>query len=167
MGERNRAYYLHTDQLPDEQGFLPVEAAYLARLKAGDGLWLMGDGRRFYLVDGITDRGVYLSEAEGSFSGGGDANLPAMRTPGALLPADKKPLVVEVEHADVTGPGEMVIELYGKDEGGLFKTAGNEEDAALAESLKGLLRMQIKTMESTAEIGNLWIRRLKEKQRRK
>ena len=167
MGERNRAYYLHTDQLPDEQGFLPVEAAYLARLKAGDGLWLMGDGRRFYFVDGITDRGVYLSEAEGSFVEGGDVHLPAMRTPGALLPADKKPLVVEVEHADVTGPGEMVIELYGKDEGGMFKTAGNEEDAALAESLKGLLRMQIKTMESTAEIGNLWIRRLKEKQRRK
>lgn len=167
MGERNRAYYLHTDQLPDEQGFLPVEAAYLARLKAGDGLWLMGDGRRFYFVDGITDRGVYLSEAEGSFVEGGDVNLPAMRHTGAILPADKKPLVVEVEHADVTGPGEMVIELYGKDEGGMFKTAGNEEDAALAESLKGLLRMQIKTMESTAEIGNLWIRRLKEKQRRK
>ena len=166
MGERNRAYYLYTDQLPDAEGFLPVEAAYSARLKAGDGLWLIGDRRRYYFVDGITDAGVYLTEAEGHFEAE-DINLPAMRHTGALMPMDKKPLVVEVEHADVTGPGEMVIELYGKDEGGLFKTAGNEEDAALAESLKGLLRMQIKTMESTAEIGNLWIRRLKEKQRRK
>ena len=167
MGERNRAYYLYTDQLPDGDGFLPVEAAYSARLKAGDGLWLIGDGRRFYFVDGITDAGVYLTEAESDFAEVGDVNLPAMRHSGALMPMDKKPLAVEVEHGEAGGAGEMIIQLYGKDEGGLFKTAGDEEDAYLAESLKGLLRMQLKTMESTAEIGNLWIRRLREKQRRK
>lgn len=167
MGERNRAYYLYTNQLPDPGGFLPVEAAYLARLKAGDGLWLVGDERRFFFVDGITDTGVYLTEAEGNFAEVGEVNLPAMRHPGSLMPMDKKPLAVEVEHGDVGGAGEMIIELYGKDEGGRFKTAGDEEDAYLAESLKGLLRMQLKTMESTAEIGNLWIRRLQEKQRRK
>lgn len=170
MAQGNRAYYLYTDQLPDEEGFLAVEEAYLMRLKAGDGLWLVGEKERLYSVDGITDEGVYLSErpsGEAEFSGPSGVNLPAMRGSAALMPMAESPFAVEVEHGEGGGPGEMVIELYGKDRGGLFKTTSDEEDAYLAESLKGLLRMQIKTMESTAEIGEMWIRRLKEKQRRK
>ena len=80
MGERNRAYYLYTDQLPDGDGFLPVDAAYSARLKAGDGLWLIGDGRRFYFVDGITDAGVYLTEAESDFAEVGIVKLQHFRS---------------------------------------------------------------------------------------
>ena len=170
MAQGNRAYYLYTDHLPDEEGFLAVEEAYLTRLKAGDGLWLVGEKERLYSVDGITDEGVYLSEQtfdEGDLAGPSQINLPVMRESTALMPMDRVPFAVEVEHGESGGPGEMVIELYGKDRGGLFKTTSDEEDAYLAESLKGLLRMQLKTMESTAEIGNLWIRRLKEKQRRK
>ena len=170
MAQGNRAYYLYTDRLPDEEGFLAVEEAYRSRLKAGDGLWLVGEKHRLYSVDGITDEGVYLSEQasdEEEFFDPSQVRLPAMRQSSALMPMAESPFAVEVEHGEGGGPGEMVIELYGKDEGGLFKTTSDEEDAYLAESLKGLLRMQIKTMESTAEIGEMWIRRLKEKQRRK
>ncbi|MDY3118259.1 MAG: hypothetical protein SOW18_01830 [Peptoniphilus sp.] len=162
MEEGIRTYYLHTEQVPDENGFLAVDRAYVSRLKVGDGLWLLGEKRRFFVVDGISEEGVYLTEMEAIFPEG-EGNLPVMRENRALMP-----MAVQVEHkGDGTGPGEMVIELYGKDGGGLFKSASDEEDNYLAESLKGLLRMQIKTMESTAEIGNLWIRRLREKQRRK
>lgn len=170
MAQGNRAYYLYTDRLPDEEGFLAVEETYRSRLKAGDGLWLVGEKKRLYSVDGMTDEGVYLSEQasdEEEFAGPSQPRLPAMRQSAALMPMAESPFAVEVEHGEGGGPGEMVIELYGKDQGGLFKTTSDEEDAYLAESLKGLLRMQIKTMESTAEIGDMWIRRLKEKQRRK
>lgn len=157
---------------------MPLQKEYGARLKPGDGLWLLGDEAVYYTVEDVDERGVYLhlEEREALYDVFGDREfgpiespyqLPAMREMNALMPT-RRPLAVEVEHKDdASGPGEMVIELYAKDGDGYIKRSTDDDlDALMADAFETLLRLQIKTLESTAEIGDLWIKYLKYKKGR-
>lgn len=177
MGARRRHYYYYTSKEPDDDGMFPLSREKLAHLAPGDGLWLVGKEAAFYIVEEILDDSVRLrrevaegvedfGEMEfGAVSNGGGYQLPATRQVSALIPTGK-PLAMEVEHkGDGSGPGEMVIELYSKDGDGYIKRSTDDDlDALMAEAFETLLRLQLKTLESTAEIGELWIKYLKYKQ---
>lgn len=176
MGARKRHYYYYTSKEPDDDGIFPLSEEKLAHLAPGDGLWLVGKEAAFYSVEEILDGSVRLVREDadevvdfgnmefGALSETDGYQLPAMRQVGALIPT--KPLAMEVEHkGDGSGPGEMVIELYSKDGDGYIKRSTDDDlDALMAEAFETLLRLQLKTLESTAEIGELWIKYLKYKQ---
>lgn len=177
MGARRRHYYYYTSKEPDDDGIFPLSREKLAHLAPGDGLWLVGKEAAFYIVEEILDDSVRLKREDvegvedfgemefGAVSNGGGYQLPATRQVSALIPTGK-PLAMEVEHkGDGSGPGEMVIELYSKDGDGYIKRSTDDDlDALMAEAFETLLRLQLKTLESTAEIGELWIKYLKYKQ---
>lgn len=176
MGARRRHYYYYTNKEPNADGMFPLSEEKLAHLVPGDGLWLVGKEAAFYIVEEILDGSVRLEREDaesvedfgemefGALSETDGYQLPAMRQMGALIPT--KPLAMEVEHkGDGSGPGEMVIELYSKDGDGYIKRSTDDDlDALMAEAFETLLRLQLKTLESTAEIGELWIKYLKYKQ---
>ncbi|CAC9928771.1 hypothetical protein PEPNEM18_00784 [Aedoeadaptatus nemausensis] len=177
MGARRRHYYYYTNKEPNADGMFPLSEEKLAHLAPGDGLWLVGKEAIFYSVEEILDGSVRLERKDaegvedfgnmefGALSETDGYQLPATRQVSALIPTGK-PLAMEVEHkGDGSGPGEMVIELYSKDGDGYIKRSTDDDlDALMAEAFETLLRLQLKTLESTAEIGELWIKYLKYKQ---
>lgn len=177
MGARKRHYYYYTNKVPDDDGIFLLSEEKLAHLAPGDGLWLVGKEAVFYIVEEILDGSVRLKQEDsggvedfgemefGALSESGSYQLPATRRVNTLVPTGK-PLAMEVEHrGDGSGPGEMVIELYSKDGDGYIKRSTDDDlDALMAEAFETLLRLQLKTLESTAEIGELWIKYLKYKQ---
>lgn len=181
MDAKRDQFYLHTAKKPSKDGFLPLDPTYRLRLKPKDGLWLVGEEAIFYRVSSIDEEGVFLNREDAEHfphafgdapfgrveSGGFSYHLPAMRQTNALMPTGN-PFAVEVEHKDdESGPGEMVIELYSKEGDGYIKQSTDDDlESFLAQSLETLLKVQLQTLESTAEIGDLWIKYLQYKKRR-
>lgn len=177
MGERKRHFYYYTSKRPDDDGVFSLSEEKLAHFAPGDGLWLVGDEAVFYIVEEIVDGALRLKREEaawpedfgegefGTVTDGDGYQLPATRQVNALMPMGR-PLAMEVEHkGDGSGPGEMVIELYSKEGDGYIKRSTDDDlDALMADAFETLLRLQLKTLESTAEIGELWIKYLKYKQ---
>ncbi|MDQ0508461.1 Uncharacterised protein [Aedoeadaptatus ivorii] len=184
MEDERREWYLKSSRLPDENGRLETESDYSERMAPGDVLWLIDRTARAYRVQAVYPGGLILHDMgieedtsrfpdTDAIFGAADVDpgaglalrLPATRPSYELVPLfPRKPIAVEVEHRETSGPGEMIIELYDKKDPRPLRRSGDDElDRLMADSFETLLRLQLKNLEASAEIGEMWIKYLKYK----